>query len=120
MLHTLHRAQLYLTKKKVHFFANELRILGRIIDGDGIHMDPAKVDKVINWKVPTNRDLLRGFLGSVGYLADDIASVRIPMGLLHSLTSADKPFIWTNTHQRAFEQIKTEVEKFCNHHRVPL
>lgn len=35
-------------------------------------MDPDKVDQIINWKVPINHDLLRGFIGSVGYLADDI------------------------------------------------
>ena len=44
---TLHRAQLYLTKKV-------LQVLGRIIDNNGIHMEPSKVDKVLNWKVLTN------------------------------------------------------------------
>lgn len=29
-------------------------------------MDMDKVDSMLNWKVPTNRDLLRGFIGSVG------------------------------------------------------
>lgn len=66
-----------------------MKILGRIIDDDGIRMDPDKVDSVLNWKVPTNKELLRGFLGSVGYLADDIATVRIPMGILTSLTGSD-------------------------------
>ena len=62
---------------------------------------------------------MRGFLGSVGYLADDITSVCIPMGLLHSMTAVDKPFVWTDTHQQALEQVKREGENFCNHHCVP-
>ena len=39
-------------------------------------MDPEKVDQVLAWKTPTNQDLLRGFIGSVGFLADDIPNVR--------------------------------------------
>lgn len=63
---------------KLRFLQRELKILGRIVDDRGIRMDPDKVDSVLKWKVPTSKELLRGFLGSVGYLADDIAFVRIP------------------------------------------
>ena len=58
--------KLYLTRKKLHFLPASLKLLGRIIDDLGIRMDPDKVDSVLSWKVPTNRDLLRGFIGSVG------------------------------------------------------
>ena len=50
--------KLYLSKSKIQFFASELKLLGRIIDDEGIQMDPDKVDSVINWKTPTNCDLL--------------------------------------------------------------
>jgi len=83
-------------------------------------MDPDKVDSVMNWKTPTNRDLLRGFLGSVGYLADDIPNVRIPMGILHSLTGDAVSFRWSYTEQRAFEDVKALVHATCGHHHVPL
>ena len=55
-------------------------------------MDPDKVDSVLNWKVPTSKTLLQAFLGSVGYLADDIKLIRIPMGVLTELTGLDKVF----------------------------
>ena len=97
-----------------------MKILGRIVDDDGIRMDPDKVDSVLNWKVPTNKELLRGFLGSVGYLADDIATVRIPMGILSSLTGSETSFKWEFTHQRAFDEIKKLLHAHCEHHRVPL
>jgi hypothetical protein len=83
-------------------------------------MDPDKVDNVLSWKTPTNRDLLRGFLGSVGYLADDIPSVRIPMAVLHGLTGDAMSFRWGFTEQRAFEDVKTLVQAAREHHRVPL
>ena len=57
--------KLYLSEKKHHFLCPELQILGRIISDEGIRMDPYKVDCVLNWKTPTNHDLLCGFLGSM-------------------------------------------------------
>ena len=79
-------------------------------------MDADKVNAVANWKVPTNRDLLRGFIGSVGYLADDVPGVRIPMGILTALTGDTVPFHWTFTEQRAFEDVKNLVQSARDHH----
>ncbi|PIL25630.1 hypothetical protein GSI_11379 [Ganoderma sinense ZZ0214-1] len=97
-----------------------MKVLGRIVDDRGIRMDPDKVDSIMNWKVPISKELLRGFLGSVGYLADDIATVRIPMGTLASMTGANASFKWDFTHQRAFDEIKQLVHAHREHHRVPL
>ena len=55
-------------------------------------MDSEKVDGVLNWKTPTNCDLLRGFIGSVGYLADDIPNIRLPLGILSAVTGDAVPF----------------------------
>jgi hypothetical protein len=74
VLGILEGEKLYLSKGKLRFLAEELRILGRIIDNHSIWMDPDKVDMVIKWKTPTDCDLLRGFIGSMGYLADNIMS----------------------------------------------
>ncbi|KAJ8481441.1 hypothetical protein ONZ45_g15313 [Pleurotus djamor] len=116
----LKKEKLYLAAHKLHFLCKELRVLGRVVDKEGIRMDPDKVDSVLKWKVPTNRTLLRGFLGAVGYLADDIARVRIPMGILSSLTGDTVPFRWEFTHQRAFEDIKKLVHQHRNVRRKPL
>lgn len=94
----LRREKLYLSEHKLHFICKELKVLGRIIDDNGIRMDPSKVDSVLAWKTPTNRDLLLGFLGAVGYLADDLAGVRVPMGVLTALTGDTVPFHWAHTH----------------------
>ena len=120
VLDILEREKLYLSGSKIHFLQQNLKLLGRIIDDNGIRMDSDKVDSVLNWKVPTNRDLLRGFIGSVGYLADDIPNVRIPMGVLSSITGDTVPFRWGYTEQRAFDEVKTLVHLARGHHRVPL
>lgn len=89
--------ELHLSASKLKFLCSEIKILGRIVDDQGIRMDPDKVDNVLNWKVPTNRELLRGFLGSVGYLVDDIATICIPMGVLSSLTGTEVSFCASTT-----------------------
>ena len=83
-------------------------------------MDPTKVDSVLNWKLPTNRDLLRGFIRSVEYLADDIPNIRIPMGVLSAITGDTVLFCWGYTEQRAFDEVKSLVHQAREHHRVPL
>ena len=114
------KEKLYLSRTKLRFIAPELKLLGRVVDDEGIRMDAEKVDSVLNWKVPTNRDLLRGFIGSVGYLADDIPNIRLPMGVLSSITGDTVPFRWGYTEQRAFDEVKTLVHQVREHRRVPL
>ena len=120
VLDILKREKLYLSRSKLHFIQPVLKLLGRVIDDEGIQMDQDKVDSVLNWKVPTNRDLLRGFIGLVGYLADDIPNVRMPLGILSSITGDTVPFRWGYTEQRAFDEVKALVHTARNHHRVPL
>jgi hypothetical protein len=116
----LERERMYLSKDKLQFLPDELNVLGHVIGEDGIRMDSDKVDSVINWKTPTNRDLLRGFLGSVGYLADNVPGVRIPMGILSAITGDTVPFKWTYTEQRAFEDVKRLVQEARDLNRIPL
>ena len=99
VIYVLTCEKLYLSEKRLHFLCSELQILGCIMTDEGIHMDPYKVNSVLNWKTPTNCDLLHGFLGSVGYLGDDIPNVRILMGILHALTGDTVPFCWGFTEQ---------------------
>jgi hypothetical protein len=66
-------------------------------------MNPHKVDTVVNWKTPTNKDLLSSFIGAVGYLADDCHAIRIPMGVLMPITGSKAVWKWGPMQQRAFE-----------------
>ena len=116
VLDILKREKLYLSRHKLHFIQPELKLLGCVIDDDGIRM----VDSVLSWNVPTNRDLLRGFIGSVGYLADDIPNVRMPLGILSSITGDTVPFRWGYTEQRVFNKVKNLVHAARNHSRLPL
>jgi transposase InsO family protein len=120
VLDILKKEKLYLSSTKLYFFEKELKLLGHVIDDEGVRMDPAKVDDVLKWKTPTNRDLLRTFLGAAGYLANNVPGVRVPMGHLSKLVGDTVPFRWHATEQRAFEEVKDLIQTYRNHHRVTL
>ena len=105
--------KLYLGKGKLRFLAEELCILGRIIDSQGIRMDPDKVDTVVKWKTPMNRDLLRGFITSVGYLADNVPGVQVPLVRLLAMLFHSGGVIQNNRPLRMlknwFKQLETIV-----------
>jgi hypothetical protein len=81
-------------------------------------MNPVKVDSVLKWKMPTGKDGVLSFLGSVSYLADDVSGICIPMGILHGISGSTSVFRWDDTHQRAFEEIRDH--KFCEHRCRPI
>lgn len=116
----LRREQFYLSEHKMQLFQSELKILGHIVDDNGIRMDPHKVDSIRNWKVPNSKDSLRRFLGAVGYLASNIPQLRIPMAVLTKISGETAHFRWFFTEQRAFQQITKLVHDFRNHHRTVL
>lgn len=112
VIDTLHKNSFYLSAHKLQFFTDELMILGHVIDQEGIRMDPAKVDKVTNWKIPMNKALLALFVGAVGYLASGCEGIRIPMVLLSKRAAASTTWQWSSTEQRAFEKVKGIVKKW--------
>lgn len=47
---------------KCSFGTHSVGFLGHIMASDGVHLDPEKIQAMIQWKSPTNLKQLRGFL----------------------------------------------------------
>ena len=120
VLDILIKEKLYLSKGKLRFLAEELCIISQIINGQGICMDLDKVDAVVKLKMPMNCDLLRGFIGSVGYLVDDVPGICLPLGILSVVTGDAVPFRWGYTKQYAFKDVKELVGAARDHCQWPL
>ncbi|GJS62795.1 hypothetical protein Tco_0677359 [Tanacetum coccineum] len=45
----------------------EVQFLRHMINGKGIHVDPSKIEAVMNWKAPRTLTKVHSFLGLVGY-----------------------------------------------------
>lgn len=52
---------------KCVFGMTSLTYLGHIISGDGVQMDPSKIESILNWPIPSSITAIRGFLGLTGY-----------------------------------------------------
>nr|GEZ37931.1 hypothetical protein [Tanacetum cinerariifolium] len=48
-------------------FIRTVQFLGHLIDSQGLHVDPAKIEAVKNWAFPTTPTEIRQFLGLAGY-----------------------------------------------------
>ena len=108
VLERLRNAGLKLKPKKCDLFAKSVSFLGHIISDEGVATDPEKVKAVREWPVPVNQTEVRSFLGLCGYYRRFIkgyADFAIP---LHVMTENDRPFIWTEVCQHAFEKLKTK------------
>ncbi|GJX41034.1 putative reverse transcriptase domain-containing protein [Tanacetum coccineum] len=53
ILELLKREKLYAKFSKCDFWINIVQFLGHVIDSQGIHVDPAKIEAVNNWASPT-------------------------------------------------------------------
>nr|GEW07148.1 hypothetical protein [Tanacetum cinerariifolium] len=66
-LELLKKEKLYAKFLKCEFWLQEVQFIGHVINGDGIHVDPSKIEDVKNWKVPRTPSKVRLFLGLAGY-----------------------------------------------------
>ncbi|GKC15159.1 putative reverse transcriptase domain-containing protein, partial [Tanacetum coccineum] len=59
--------KLYAKLSRCDFWIHIVQFLGHLIDSQGLHVDPAKIEAVKNWTSPTTPTEVRQFLGLAGY-----------------------------------------------------
>ncbi|GJU04429.1 putative reverse transcriptase domain-containing protein [Tanacetum coccineum] len=67
ILELLKKEQLYAKFSKCEFWIPKVQFLGHVIDSQGIHVDPAKIESVKDWESPKSATEIRQFLGLAGY-----------------------------------------------------
>nr|GEW32203.1 hypothetical protein [Tanacetum cinerariifolium] len=63
ILDQLKKEKLYAKFSKCEFWLKEVQFLGQVVNREGIHVDPSKVESVKNWKTPESPTEIRSFLG---------------------------------------------------------
>jgi len=99
----------WLKASNCQFFTKRLDILGHILTPDGLHMDPKKPKKVLDFKVPSKRWELGGILGVVIFLSKFCPKLASWSSTLSELQGENAPWRWKDTHTTAFEKIKELV-----------
>ncbi|GJX33156.1 putative reverse transcriptase domain-containing protein [Tanacetum coccineum] len=66
ILELLKKEELYAKFSKCEFWIPKVQFLGHVIDSQGIHVDPAKIESIKYWASPKTPIEIRQFLGLVG------------------------------------------------------
>jgi hypothetical protein len=109
ILEALRAAHLYCSLKKSNLFATEIDFLGHHISERGIKVDSSKVNRILNWPVPSSAKQVRQFLGLVHYIASFLPTLAEHTSVLTPLTKKEciaRFPKWGPQHQQAFESIK--------------
>ncbi|GJU75808.1 putative reverse transcriptase domain-containing protein [Tanacetum coccineum] len=88
-----------------------VQFLGHVIDSEGIHVDPAKIESIKDWTSPKSPTEIRQFLGLAGYyrrFIEGFSKIAKPMT---KLTQKKVKFEWGDKQEAAFQLLK---QKLCS------
>nr|GEX36989.1 probable pre-mRNA-splicing factor ATP-dependent RNA helicase DEAH5 [Tanacetum cinerariifolium] len=107
----LQEHQFYVKRSKCVFGAASLEYLGNIISGQGVEMDPKKVEVVTTWPVPKTQKQVRSFLGLAGYYRRFIQGYASLAAPLSDLLQKDG-FRWGEREHKALADLKWDKNSF--------
>ena len=105
-VYRLYAAGLKANIKKCKFYKDEVKFLGKIVDHDGVRLDPGTTDAILKMPVPDDKAKLRSFLGHMSYIGKHCPDMRPARCFLDELLKPDVKFEWTEKHQFAFDRCK--------------
>ena len=108
-LHKLQEANLTLNEEKCDFSKPSVEFLRTLIDSEGVHVSPKKVEAILKMKTPQDQTELRRFLGMVNQLSTfqpQIAELSKP---LRDLLSSKSHWLWSDAQQQAFTALKESL-----------
>ena len=77
---------MYAKFSKCEFWLNEVVFLGHVVLGDGIFVDPRKIEAIVGWEQPKNVSEIQSFLGLAGYYRRFVEKFSLIAALLTRLT----------------------------------
>ncbi|GJS55332.1 putative reverse transcriptase domain-containing protein [Tanacetum coccineum] len=111
ILELLKKEELYAKFSKCEFWISKVQFLGHVIDSEGIHVDPAKIESIKDWASPKSPTEIRQFLGLAGYyrrFIEGFSKIAKPMT---KLTQKKVKFVWGDKQEAAFQLLK---QKLCS------
>ncbi|GJZ38152.1 putative reverse transcriptase domain-containing protein [Tanacetum coccineum] len=111
ILELLKKEELYAKFYKCEFWIPKVQFLGHVIDSQGIHVDPAKIESIKDWACPKTPTEIRQFLGLAGYYRRFIEGFLKITKPMTKLTQKKVAFEWGDKQEAAFQTLK---HKLCS------
>lgn len=105
----LQRASRYnvkFNKTKIQLKKTNVKFLGQIFSKDGITINKAYVEAIINMPIPENKTALLRFLGMVKFVGRFIPNLSKITSPLRNLTREDVQWHWNENHSTAITELK--------------
>ncbi|GJW58320.1 putative reverse transcriptase domain-containing protein [Tanacetum coccineum] len=109
ILELLKKEELYAKFSKCEFWIPKVQFLSHVIDCQGIHVDPAKIESIKDWASPKTPTEIRQFLGLAGYyrrFIEGFSKIAKPMT---KLTQKKVAFEWGDKQEAAFQTLKNKL-----------
>lgn len=106
VLKHLEKGNITLNKEKCEFNESQIKIIGNIVNSNGISPDPNKGKAVVDLPAPRNISQIRSFLGIVNQFSkftDHLADKTKP---IRDLLVEKNSWSWGATQKNAFQEIK--------------
>ncbi|GJZ55332.1 putative reverse transcriptase domain-containing protein [Tanacetum coccineum] len=108
ILELLKKEDLYPKFSKCEFWIPKVQFLGHVIDSQGIHVDPAKIEFIKEWASPKTPTEIRQFLGLTGYYQRFIEGFLKIAKPMTKLTQKKVAFEWGDKQEAAFQTLKNK------------
>nr|GEW10110.1 putative reverse transcriptase domain-containing protein [Tanacetum cinerariifolium] len=109
ILELLQNEKLYAKFSKCKFWLDSVKFLGHVINSQGVHVDPAKVEAIKNWTAPKTPTEVRQFLGLAGYYRWFIEGFSLIAKPLTKITQKNKTYEWGKEEEEAFQLLKDKL-----------
>nr|GEW54705.1 reverse transcriptase domain-containing protein [Tanacetum cinerariifolium] len=87
----------------------KVQFLGHVIDSQGIHVDPAKIESIKDWASPKTPTEICLFLGLVGYYRRFIEGFSKIAKTMTKLTQKEVKFDWGEKQEADFQLLKQNL-----------
>ena len=101
--------QIALNLDKCHFSQTQATFAGFQLSSNGYQVDGSITEAISSFPTPTNRTDLRSFFGLVNQLSASTNTISSLLAPLRSLLSTKNDFVWSPTHDQAFQAAKEHL-----------
>ncbi|XP_058776699.1 uncharacterized mitochondrial protein AtMg00860-like [Vicia villosa] len=109
MLQLLKGKELYAKLSKCEFWLEKVSFLGHVISGEGIVVNPSKIDAVLQWKTPKTVTEIRSFLGLASYYRRFIEGFsKLALSLTQWICKG-RAFMWDVQCEEIFTELKKKL-----------
>ena len=109
----LNKYGLTVSRKKTSKVLKRIRILGHVVDSDGIHTDPQKIKALTEWSRPKTGKELQQFLGFANWYRRFIKNYALVAAPLYEISKKKviNETLWTSERDKCFTLIKELMSK---------